>query len=75
MAARSWAWASGATTALTAMLAGGALLAFALAARWLGAARPVPPGRHGRAGGHRGLRAVIFAEPLDSPLLFRAAPA
>ena len=62
----------GATTTLTAAMAGGALAAFALAARLLG----------GGASAHRlaasgvvvGLFAfscVIFAEPLASPMLFR----
>ncbi len=62
----------GATTALTAMMAGGALVAFALAARALG--RGVSPHRLAAWGVLAGLIAfscVIFAEPLVSPMLFR----
>ncbi len=62
----------GATTTLTAMMACGALAAFALAARALG--RGVSPHRLAAWGVLAGLFAfscVIFAEPLESPGLFR----
>jgi BCD family chlorophyll transporter-like MFS transporter len=63
----------GATTQLTALMAGGALLAFALAARRL--ARGSDPHRVAAAGvlvGLLGFSAVIFAEPFGAPMLFRA---
>jgi len=62
----------GATTTLTAMMAFGALTAFGLAARWL--SRGADPHRiaaYGALAGIAAFTAVIFAEPLDSPLLFR----
>jgi BCD family chlorophyll transporter-like MFS transporter len=62
----------GATTALTALLAGGALIAFAIAARRLQAG--ADPYRLAGAGvlvGVAGFAAVIFAGPLDSAGLFR----
>jgi BCD family chlorophyll transporter-like MFS transporter len=62
----------GATTALTALMAGGTLVAFALAARSL--ARGGDPYRIAGLGGLVGLAAfasVILAAPLDSPFLFR----
>jgi len=62
----------GDTTVLTALLAGGTLAAFALAARLLG--RGGDPHRIAAAGAVAGLAAfsaVIFAAPLDSALLFR----
>ena len=62
----------GATTTLTAMMAGGALAAFAIAARALG--RGTSPHRLAACGVLAGLLAfscVIFAEPLASPALFR----
>ncbi len=62
-----------ATTQLTALMAGGALLAFALAARLL--ARGSDPHRVAAAGvlvGLVGFSAVIFAEPVGSANLFRA---
>jgi BCD family chlorophyll transporter-like MFS transporter len=62
-----------ATTTITAMTAMGALAAFALAARWL--QRGADPHRVAAMGLLAGLvafAAVIFAEPLDSALLFRA---
>jgi MFS transporter, BCD family, chlorophyll transporter len=62
----------GATTQLTALMAGGALLAFALAARTL--ARGGDPQRVAAVGvlfGLAGFSAVIFAEPVDAPTLFR----
>ncbi len=63
----------GATSALTALLAGGALAAFALSARWL--ARGGDPYRVAATGALLGLpafAAVIFAAPLEAPWLFRA---
>jgi BCD family chlorophyll transporter-like MFS transporter len=63
----------GATSALTAMLAAGSLMAFALAARWLG--RGSDPYRVAALGAVLGLpafAAVIFAAPLEAPWLFRA---
>ena len=60
------------TTTLTAMMATGALGAFALAARWL--SRGVDANRiaaFGTLAGIVAFSAVIFAEPLDSPTLFR----
>jgi BCD family chlorophyll transporter-like MFS transporter len=65
--------AVGATTMLTALMAGGAIAAFALAARLL--ARGADPYRVAAGGAVAGLAAfsaVIFAAPLDSALLFRA---
>jgi len=62
-----------ATSALTALMAAGALAAFALAARLLG--RGADPYRVAASGALAGLPAfcaVVFAAPLDSPLLFRA---
>ncbi len=62
----------GATTTLTATMAAGALVAFALAARWLG--RGVDAHRVAAFGALVGIvafAAVIFAEPLQSPALFR----
>ena len=64
--------AVGATSALTALLAGGALGAFALASRWL--ARGADPCRMAAIGALVGVvafAAVIFANPLESALLFR----
>jgi BCD family chlorophyll transporter-like MFS transporter len=66
----------GATTLLTAMLAGGSLIAFALAAHWL--QRGVDPHRlaaHGALVGVSAFAAVVFAEPLQSAWLFRAGTA
>ncbi len=65
-----------ATTLLTAILAGGALAAFALAARLL--ARGIDPYRIAAAGVTVGLLAfalVILAAPLQSPLLYRCGSA
>jgi BCD family chlorophyll transporter-like MFS transporter len=62
----------GATTALTAMLAGGMLAAFCLAARFLGhGADPYRLGAYGAVIGLFAFAAVIFAAPMASPLLFR----
>ena len=61
-----------ATTMLTALLAGGTLIAFAIAARRL--SRGADPYRLAAAGvliGVGGFSAVIFAAPLDSPTVFR----
>jgi MFS transporter, BCD family, chlorophyll transporter len=66
----------GATTGLTALMAGGALLAFAFAARWL--QRGVDAHRlaaHGVLAGIVAFSCVIFAEPLDSAALFRIGAA
>ena len=66
----------GATTALTAMMSAGALVAFGLAARWLG--RGADPHRVAAVGVLAGIvafSAVIFAEPAGSPGLFRAGVA
>jgi BCD family chlorophyll transporter-like MFS transporter len=62
----------GATTALTAMLAGGALAAFSIAARLLGhGADPYRIAAYGAVIGLFAFAAVIFAAPLASPQLFR----
>ncbi len=66
----------GATTALTALMSVGALVAFGFGARLL--ARGADPYRIAAAGLVAGLAAfsaVIFAEPLHSTLLFRAGVA
>lgn len=66
----------GATTQLTAITALGALVAFGLAAHWLG--RGVNPNRLAATGALIGIvafSAVIFAEPVGSPLLFRCGVA
>ncbi len=65
-----------ATTQLTALMAGGALIAFAIAARALG--RGGDPHRVAAVGvlaGVVGMSLVIFAEPMDSANLFRAGAA
>ena len=65
-----------ATTTLTALIAAGALTAFAVAARWLG--RGADAHRVAALGVLAGIvafSAVIFAEPLDSPGLFRVGAA
>ncbi|MBL8330331.1 MAG: BCD family MFS transporter [Rubrivivax sp.] len=62
-----------ATTQLTGLMALGSLSAFALAARWL--SRGADPHRVAAAGlmvGVFAFSAVIFAEPLEAPNLFRA---
>jgi len=62
----------GATTALTALLAGGSLAGFALAARRL--TRGGDPYRlsgFGALAGVAGFTAITLAGPLDTPLLFR----
>ena len=66
----------GQTTSLTAMIAAGALAAFALAARWL--SRGADANRIAAFGVLAGIVAfscVIFAEPLASPGLFRIGAA
>ncbi|EKV32854.1 PucC protein [Caenispirillum salinarum AK4] len=63
----------GATTLLTALLAGGTLIGFALAARSLSQGQD--PHRIAALGALAGVAAfscVIFAAPVQSPLLFRA---
>jgi len=63
----------GSTTTLTALLASGSLLAFAVAAKRL--SRGADPCRLAAMGGLAGViafTAVIFAAPLESALLFRA---
>ena len=65
-----------ATTTLTALLAGGSLAAFALAARWLGrGADSCRLASFGVLAGIVAFTAVIFAAPLESPLLFRIGTA
>ncbi|MCK0167657.1 PucC family protein [Jannaschia sp. S6380] len=64
------------TTLLTAMWAGGALLGFGLAARWL--SRGIDPHRMAARGILCGLAAfcaVIFSAPTGSPLMFYAGAA
>jgi MFS transporter, BCD family, chlorophyll transporter len=62
----------GATTTLTAMMASGALAAFALAARALGrGSSPHKLAAWGVLAGLFAFSCVIFAEPLASPALFR----
>jgi MFS transporter, BCD family, chlorophyll transporter len=62
----------GQTTMLTALLAGGSLLGFGFAARRLGQGRdPYRLASFGLLAGLVAFSAVIFAEPLDSPALFR----
>jgi BCD family chlorophyll transporter-like MFS transporter len=62
----------GATTALTAMLAGGALAAFSISARCLvHGADPYRLAAYGAVIGLFAFAAVIFANPMGSPLLFR----
>ena len=62
----------GATTGLTAVMAVGALAAFALAARWLQrGADPHRVAAHGALVGIIAFSCVIFAEPLESTALFR----
>ena len=61
-----------ATTALTAMLAGGMLAAFSIAARFLGhGADPYRLAAYGALIGLVAFAAVIFAAPMESPLMFR----
>jgi BCD family chlorophyll transporter-like MFS transporter len=61
-----------ATTALTAMLAGGTLAAFSIAARFLGhGADPYRIAAWGAVIGLFAFAAVIFSAPLGSPFLFR----
>jgi MFS transporter, BCD family, chlorophyll transporter len=62
----------GATTTLTAMMAMGALVAFAIAARWLQkGGDPYRVAGFGVLLGALAFAAVIFAYPLDSTALFR----
>ncbi len=65
-----------ATTLLTAMWAGGALVGFGIAARWL--ARGIDPYRmcaRGILAGVAAFCAVIFSAPMASPVLFYAGAA
>ena len=63
----------GATSLLTALYAGGALVAFALASRRLGrGADPLRVAAQGLLVGVLGFVAVVFADPLHSAALFRA---
>ncbi len=63
----------GATTALTALMAVGSIVAFALAARHLGrGGDPYRVAAYGALVGLFAFSAVIFAEPMHSALLFRA---
>jgi len=60
------------TSALTALLAGGALAAFALASRWLyHGGDPYRLAAMGALAGIVAFAAVVFANPMQSPLLFR----
>lgn len=66
----------GATTALTALFAGGSLVAFALSARWL--SRGEDPCRltaFGALIGLVGFSLVIFADPMGSAAIFRTGVA
>lgn len=66
----------GATTTLTALLAAGTLLAFALAAGALGrGADPYRLAGYGALAGIVAFSAVVFAAPFGSPLLFRIGTA
>ncbi len=66
----------GATTTLTALLAAGTLLAFALAAAALNrGADPYRLAGYGALAGVVAFSAVVFAAPLGSPLLFRIGTA
>jgi len=63
----------GATSALTAMMSGGALIAFVLAGRQLArGADPLRLAAYGAMAGLPAFSAVIFAAPLDAGWLFRA---
>lgn len=65
-----------ATTLLTATWAGGALVAFAMAARWLAAgADPHRLGARGILVGVAGFSAVIFAAPMQSTEIFYSGTA
>jgi MFS transporter, BCD family, chlorophyll transporter len=66
----------GATTQLTALMAGGAVVALAVAAGWLGGGGdPVRAAGVGVLAGMVGLSAVVFAAPLGSPGLLRGGAA
>ena len=61
-----------ATSALTALMAGGSLAAFALASRWLyHGGDPCRLAAFGALAGVVAFAAVIFADSMGSPLLFR----
>jgi BCD family chlorophyll transporter-like MFS transporter len=60
------------TSSLTALMAGGALAAFALASRWLHhGGDPYRLAAMGTLAGVAGFGAVIFADPMRSAMLFR----
>jgi BCD family chlorophyll transporter-like MFS transporter len=62
----------GATTALTAMLAGGTLAAFSIASRFLGhGADPYRIAAYGAVVGLFAFAGVMLAAPMESPLMFR----
>jgi len=64
------------TTALTGLMAGGALIAFTLASRFLHhGGNPIRLSAYGALSGVVAFCAVIFAAPLDSTLLFRIGAA
>ncbi len=66
----------GATTMLTALMAGGAIVAFALAAKRLeGGGDPARLAAMGLLAGVVGFSAVIFAYPLASPMVLRVGTA
>jgi BCD family chlorophyll transporter-like MFS transporter len=66
----------GATTTLTALMAGGSLVAFALAARWLRlGVDPCRIAAGGALAGVAAFAAVVFADPLGSVTLFRLGTA
>lgn len=66
----------GQTTALTALLAGGSLAGFAVAARWMARGRdPYRLAALGALVGVVAFSAVIFAAPFESALLFRIGTA
>jgi BCD family chlorophyll transporter-like MFS transporter len=66
----------GATTTLTAMTAAGALMAFVLASRWLHhGGDPYRLGALGALAGVIAFSCVIFADPLQSALMFRIGAA
>lgn len=66
----------GATTMLTALLAGGTLLGLAAAARGLSrGGDPFRLAAYGALAGMPGFSAVIFAAPMESALVFRAGAA
>jgi BCD family chlorophyll transporter-like MFS transporter len=66
----------GATSALTAMMAAGSLIGFALAARALASGTdPLRVAAYGALAGLPAFLAVLFAAPADSPTMFRLGAA